>query len=103
MNYEDLIIIGLGLAFAISGIASMVLVFKIRSELLDAPYLVKFFGLYMLFPKYLSEKGKKYLVWSWRAFAASFIISLMIIVAMYTLVPEFSQEIDSINGFTGPR
>ena len=78
------------MAMSVFGAFSMLL--KVKDEIFDAPSLVKFFGLQIFFPRYLTEQGKVYRLRYWRLFGLSFIYGLISMVLLLLLVPEFRQE-----------
>lgn len=80
------------LLMAACGIACVALVFTIKSESIDAPSLVKFFGLEIITGMNLTEKGKYYRAWYWRLFLSGFAFAAVTLLLMYLLVPEFQHE-----------
>jgi hypothetical protein len=81
-----------GLLMAVCILCSFVMMLKANQEIYNAPALVKFFGLQLLFPKYLTEQGKIYRRRYWQLFGLAFLFGALTFAAMYWLVPEFRQE-----------
>jgi len=78
-----------GLLMAACVLGSFAMMLKAKHEIYNAPFLVKFFGLQLLFPKYLTEQGKTYRRRYWQLFGLAFLFGILTFAAMYWLVPEF--------------
>jgi len=76
-------------------VGCFILLFKIKSESLNAPTLVRVFGLEIITGMYLTEKGKSYRAWYWRLFLLAFAFAATTVLLMYLFVPEFQQELNS--------
>ena len=85
-----------GLLMAVCVISCVLLMFKIKNESLNAPSLIKFFGLEVFLGQYLTEKGKLYRNWYWRLFLSAFIFAAATVFLMYLFVPEFQQEFSGV-------
>jgi hypothetical protein len=90
---ENYILLGLGIPFAVCGLISVVLFFKLNKEAIpNVPFLIKFFGIHMFFSKYLTERGvvirKRY----WLMCFVSFLLAVSIVIAMTILIPEFGND-----------
>jgi len=77
-------------------LAGFAMMFKAKNETIDAPFLVRFFGLQLLFSKYLTEQGKIFRRRYWQLFGLAFIFGALTFLTMYLFVPEFSQEFNQV-------
>jgi hypothetical protein len=88
---ESLVLIP-GILMAVCVVSCFVLIFKVKRESINAPALVRFFGLEILSSQYLTEKGKSYRAWYWRLFLLAFVFAAITVLLMYFLAPEFQLE-----------
>lgn len=96
---ENYILLGLGIPFAVCGVISFVLFFKLNREVEPStPSLIRFFGLHMFFSKYLTENGIVIRKWYWLMCLVSFILAVSIVIAMAILIPEFGSEMFTNKG-----
>ena len=81
---------------AVSVMAAFVMMFKAKNEINNAPFLVRFFGLQILFPKYLTEQGRIFRRRYWQLFGLALVFGALTALTMYLFVPEFGQEFNQV-------
>jgi len=92
----EIIVLLPGLLMAACVVAGFVMMFKAKSEIYNAPFLVKLFGLQLLFPKYLTEQGKIYRRRYWQSLGLAFLFGALSFIAAYWFIPEFNQEFNQV-------
>jgi hypothetical protein len=92
----EIIVLLPAILMAVCGVASVVMMFKTKNEIYSAPFLVKFFGLQLIFPKYLTEQGKLYCRRYWQLLFLALLFGALTVLAAYWCIPEFNQEFNQV-------
>jgi hypothetical protein len=77
-------------------VALFIMMFKAKNEINKPPLHLRFFGLQIVFPKYLTEKGKIYRRRYWQYFLLGLLFSMLTVGAMYFLTPELRYELGNV-------
>ena len=85
-----------GILMGICGISCFILLFKVRGQVKSTSSISYFFGLEILTGSNLTEKGMLYRSRYWRLFLLAFLFAILTVIFMYIFVPEFQNEIRSI-------
>jgi len=85
-----------GILMAVCGFYCLILIFQVKGEVKKSSSVSNFFGLEVLTGSNLTEKGRVYRSRYLRFLLLTFLFAITTVIFMYIFVPEFQNEIKSI-------